>query len=201
MRLFWLKLMAIRQPFRHLKCCPWATFAVVLDDALRADEAKGPARRLRPGEANIPGSGAAVAGLPAPTSAAEPTVARAAAVCSNSRRRGSPSRTIEVVLISSLIGFEATLPQSQSTTQSVRSDICAAAWGAAEGSHTQIDHFHGQPAAGVGEGWVDGDIENVGNPCGKFPPRPGMFGSGNSILCGSDMIAAEVEQVIDLIVG
>src|SRR5215469_6681825 len=35
----------------------------------------------------------------------------------------------------------------------------------------------------------------------NFRPDLECLGPGSSILCGSDMIAAEVEQVIDLIVG
>ena|SRR5215469_9776296 len=35
----------------------------------------------------------------------------------------------------------------------------------------------------------------------NFRPDLEGFGAGSSILCGSDMIAAEAEQVIDLIVG
>ena len=35
----------------------------------------------------------------------------------------------------------------------------------------------------------------------NFRPDLECLGPGSSILCGSDMIAAEVEQVIDLIVS
>jgi len=34
-----------------------------------------------------------------------------------------------------------------------------------------------------------------------FGPDPEFLGPGSSMLCGSDVIAAEVEEVIDLIVG
>ena len=34
-----------------------------------------------------------------------------------------------------------------------------------------------------------------------FGPDPEFLGPGSSTLCGSDVVAAEVEEVIDLIVG
>ena len=34
-----------------------------------------------------------------------------------------------------------------------------------------------------------------------FGPEPEFLGPGSSMLCGSDVIATEVEKVIDLIVG
>jgi hypothetical protein len=44
-------------------------------------------------------------------------------------------------------------------------------------------------------------IEFIANPCNRFRPRAGILGPGSSILGGSDVVAAKVEEVIDLIVG
>jgi hypothetical protein len=41
----------------------------------------------------------------------------------------------------------------------------------------------------------------IANHCNRFRPRSRILGPGSSMLGGSDVIAAEVEKVIDLIVG
>jgi hypothetical protein len=49
-------------------------------------------------------------------------------------------------------------------------------------------------------GWAHGSLCQSGNP-GDFGPALEGLGPGGSILRGWEVIAAEVEEVVDLIVG